>query len=97
MKIPYVSHILKRYLLFPSPGHSDISADAVASFIEKSCLVAHAFEHVFRSVEHYEKEKREIIKCSMNFLNRAYRQIHVSEAQFACIPRKTNKARVKAY
>ena len=53
LKIPYVSHILKRYILFPSPGHSGISADAVASFIEKSCLVAHAFEHVFRSVKHY--------------------------------------------
>ena len=64
MKIPYVSHILKRYILFPSPGHSDISADAVASFIEKPCLVAHAFEHIFRSVEHYEKEKRESLNAA---------------------------------
>ena len=43
------------------------------------------------------KRKEKSLNAAWAFLNRAYRQIHVSEAQFACIPRKTNQARVKAY
>ena len=33
---------------------------------EKSCLVTHAFEHIFlAALKSYEKVKREIVKCSV--------------------------------
>ena len=36
----------------------------------------------------HEKSKNKIIKCSCAVLYKAYRQIHVSEAQPGCIPSK---------
>ena len=35
---------------------------------EKSCLVTHAFEHIFlAALKSYEKVKREIAKCSVRY------------------------------
>ena len=66
---------------------SDIMAEAVLS-TEKSCLVAHAthFVAVLNVLLKKRKEKSSDAACAV--LCEAYRQIHVSETQFACIPSK---------
>ena len=63
------------------------SADIRAEAIQDPVLL-HTFLNTFcGSVElSFEKVKREIFKAVCAALYEAYRQIHVSEAQFACIP-----------
>ena len=64
----------------------NIMAEAVLS-IEKSCLVAHTFEHICQQCgTPFKKVKREDVACAVFY--EAYRQIHVSTTQFACIPSK---------
>ena len=58
----------------------DIMAEAVLS-IEKSCLVAHTFEHICQQCGTPFKKVKSVFY-------EAYRQIHVSTTQFACIPSK---------
>ena len=66
---------------------SDIMAEAVLS-TEKSCLVAHAthFVALLNTLLKERKEKSSDAACAV--LCETYRQIHVSEIQFACIPSK---------
>ena len=66
---------------------SDIMAEAVLS-TKKSCLVAHAtrFAAVLNALLKKQKEKSSGAACAV--LCFAYRQIHVCETQFACIPSK---------
>ena len=69
------------------PFITSTSADIRAEAIQDPVLL-HTFLKAFcGSVELcFEKVKREIFKAVCNALYEAYRQIHVSEAQFACIP-----------
>ena len=55
---------------------------------EKSCLAAHAthFVAVLKALLKKWKEKSLDAAWAVSF--KAYRQIHVSETQFACIPSK---------
>ena len=59
-------------------------AEAILS-IEKLCLVAHAthFENAL-----LKKWKEKSSDAAHAVLSEVYRQIHVSKAQFACIPSK---------
>ena len=68
-------------------NYSDIMAEAVLS-TEKSCLVTHAtyFVAVLNAFLKKRKEKSSDAACAV--LYEAYRQIHISETQFACIPSK---------
>ena len=68
---------------------SDIMGEAVLS-IEKSCLVAHAFWTHFAVVLNalLKKWKEKLSDAACAVLCEAYRQIHVSETQFACLPSK---------
>ena len=62
-------------------------AEAVPS-AEKSCLVAHKTHSVavLKTLLKKWEEKSSDAACAV--LCEAYRQIHVSETQFACIPSK---------
>ena len=70
---------------------SDIMAEAVLS-IEKSCLLHKLFEHILQLCYcvkcSFEKVKEKSSDAVCTVLCKAYRQIHVSETQFACIPSK---------
>ena len=69
--------------------HSSTSPDVRVEVVISS---EHAFEHIFSSVELSLNVKREISDQTCAALYEAYRQTHVSEAQFACIPSKDEQA-----
>ena len=86
----YVKHqCSKKYWIFNfrDMNFSDIMAEAVLS-TEKTCLVSHAthFVAVLNALLKKWKEKLSNTVCAV--LCEAYRQIHVSETQFACISSK---------
>ena len=65
---------------------SDIIPEAVLS-VGKPCLVVHAMPSYM--LHSFDEVKREIIRSpACTVLCFAYTQIHVSETQFACIPRE---------
>ena len=66
---------------------SDIMAEAVLS-TEKSCLDAHATHIVAVLNALLKKWKGKSLDTACAVLCEAFRQIHVSETQFACIPSK---------
>ena len=66
---------------------SDIMAEAVLS-TEKSCLVAHATHFIAVLNALLKKWKEKSSDAAWAVLCFAYRQIHISETQFACISRK---------
>ena len=75
---------IKVVYCFITSTSPDIRAEAV-----QDPVLLHTFLNTFcGSVEpSFEKVKREITRCSAR-LYEEYRQIHVSDAQFACIPSK---------
>ena len=74
---------IKVIYCFVAGTSPDIRAEAI-----QDPVLLHTFLNTFcGSVElSFEKVKREIFKAVCAALYEAYRQIHVFEAQFACIP-----------
>ena len=64
---------------------SDIMTEGVLS-TEKSCFVAHAIHFVAVLDTLLKKRKEKLSDAVCAVLCEVYRQIHVSETQFACIP-----------
>ena len=66
---------------------SDIMAETALP-TEKSCLVAHATHFVAVLNALLKKWKEKSLDAAYVVLCKTYKEIHVSETQFACIPSK---------
>ena len=72
------------------------SPDIRAEAIQDSVLLQTFLNTFCGSVElSFGKVKREIFKSACTALYEAYKQIHVFEAQFTCIPNRTNTAELR--